>query len=54
MVYTVRISAGQKLESWIYDKARGHLPGNNVLRDVNITVASTQYEYECQKIQWAW
>ena len=46
-----QVRHAKELGSWIYDKARGHLPGNNLLRDVNITVASTQYEYECQKIQ---
>ena len=32
MVYTVRISAGQGARAWIYDKARGHLPGTQYER----------------------
>ena len=39
-----QVRHAKELGSWIYDKVRGHLPGNNLLRDVNITVASTQYE----------
>ena len=46
MVYTVRISVGQRARVVIYDKARVY----NLLRDVNITVASTQYEHEREKI----
>ena len=44
-VYTVRISAGQRAR--VVDEVFYLV--QKLLRDVNITVANTQYEHECKK-----